>query len=354
MEITIVASQDHLQDLVSTPLNLGNQSPQLYAPTGAAIPCQYDAQAQELSWILEEPLAAGERRTYRVDPQASPSQAQRRMRIEEKADHLNVYAGEDHFTRYTFLGMRRPYFWPVNGPHGSIVRGAGTGDHPHHYGLSIAYGGHGEGGSTNIWSDWDEEPYGPCGKVIHRSFDALVSGDVYAEIRQTLWYLKVNGDIIAEEKRRIRLWQLNLSARFIDWQVDLTEPDDAGTKPFMFAARLPNHITGATGHVENSEGVVGQQAARTETKWCDFSGPLGDGWAGLAFFDHPENPEHPGTFGPYAVNPQMTLCHHAPSDGGFQLQFRAYVHEGKTDEAEVAGRYQDFIHPVTVETEAEC
>ena len=53
-------------------------------------------------------------------------------------------------------------------------------DHPHHTGLYLAYGGHGEGGSANIWSDWDEPPYGPCGKTLHRQFTRLTQGPVYS------------------------------------------------------------------------------------------------------------------------------------------------------------------------------
>ena len=93
-----------------------------------------------------------------------------RYHIEQKPAHLLISADAALFARYNFLGVWKPYFWPVNANHGTVVRGAGGSDHPHHTGLYLAYGGHGEGGSANIWSDWDEPPYGPCGKMLHQRF----------------------------------------------------------------------------------------------------------------------------------------------------------------------------------------
>ncbi len=352
MQIHAYAPQAHGRDLVSIELDAMNDSPQLYSPEGDKVPCQYDVQTHRLSWILENPLQVDETRTYHVEFETSPEASSPQMKIEEKLDHLNVYAEDQHFARYTFLGMRRPYFWPLNGPHGSVVRGAGGGDHPHHYGLYIAYGGHGEDGSTNIWSDWDEPPYGPGGKMLHRRFDALSHGDVYAEINQTLWYLKPHADVILEEKRRMRLWQISPQARFIDWEIETTEPDDAGSRPFLLVARMATEMNVSTvGHVQNSEGHIGRSNVNEKAKWCDYSGPIGDGWDGIAFFDHPENPEYPGRFGQLAVGQQMSLTHHPPTpllNGKFHLRFRVYVHEGKTDEAEVAERYADYVNPIEI------
>ncbi|MBT3270781.1 hypothetical protein HN371_26805 [Candidatus Poribacteria bacterium] len=349
MELTVSSTRDHGRTLVSAEVELTQAPTALRASTGAVVPCQYDDATSSLSWVLDSPLAAGEERVYETSADDAPGA---RWHVEEKPDHLNLHAGDDFVTRYTFLGMRRPYFWPVNTSQGSIARGSGSEDHPHHYGLGMAYGGHGEGGGANIWSDWDEEPYGPCGKVIHRAFGSVVGGSVYAEICETLWYLKANGDIITEEQRRVRVWQIDRDEYYFDWESELSAPDDLGTKPFLLAVRLPNAITGDTGNVLNSDGEEGQEAARMHASWCDFSGPLGDGWSGIAFFDHPENPEYPGKFGEYAVNPQMTLTHHAPDyldDEPLNLRFRCYVHAEKARNSGAGDRYQDYLNPPLVE-----
>jgi hypothetical protein len=348
MELTVSSTRDHGRNLVEAEVELAKAPASLRSPTGVVVPCQYDEATGALLWILEASLAAGEERTYQMSDASAQGVP---WHVEEKPDHLNVYAGADLLTRYTFLGMRRPYFWPVNTSRGSIVRGSGSDDHPHHYGLGMAYGGHGEDGSANIWSDWDEEPYGPCGKIIHRSFESVVAGPVCVEINETLWYLKANGDVITEEKRRVRVWLIHRDEFYFDWKSECSAPQDDGSKPFLLAARLPNSITGETGDVLNSDGEDGQEAARMHASWCDFSGRLGDGWSGIAFFDHPDNPEYPGKFGEYAVNPQMTLTHHAPPypDEPLELQFRCYVHGQKAENSGAGDRYQDYLNPPLIE-----
>ena len=63
---------------------------------------------------------------------------------------------------------------------------------------------------------------------------------------------------------------------------------------------------------------------------------------------YPENIEHPGLFGEIAVQQQMSILHHPPYDN-VRLQFRAYVHEGITPEAEVESHYQCYANPPKVE-----
>jgi len=92
------------------------------------------------------------------------------MKFDERADRLLITEGARLVAGYIYRGTWRPYFYPLNGPFGNVVRGIDGSEHHNQYGLSLAYGGHGEGGSTNIWSDYDEPPYGPCGKILHDGF----------------------------------------------------------------------------------------------------------------------------------------------------------------------------------------
>jgi hypothetical protein len=80
---------------------------------------------------------------------------------------------------------------------GAFVRGQGTGEHPHHTGLTLSYGGHSEGGSVNVWSDWDEPPYGPGGRIVHRGFRRMLAGPVYGEVVSVLTYLDPYGEPFA-------------------------------------------------------------------------------------------------------------------------------------------------------------
>jgi hypothetical protein len=243
---------------------------------------------------------------------------------------------------------------PVNGTFGTVVRGAGGGDHPHHTGLYLAYGGHGEGGSANIWSDWDEPPYGPCGKMLHQRFVNLSGGQVYAAFVEELTYVKGNGDIILEEKRTARAWYADDGARFLDLSFETSPILDIGKRQFLFVARIaPSMNIPNEGHVENSEGDIGRREVHHKrARWCDFSGKVGDGINGISIFDHPGNQEYPGLWGEIAVPSQITLLHHPPDElagDRFCLNFRVYIHDGETGDADIENRYQSYVSPVNVE-----
>ena len=320
------------------------------------IPSQFEPNTRELSWQMAD-LSAGQSSWYRiqakpqppVDPLPIP-----RFAIHDRTSHLLITADDQVFTRYNFLGVWKPYFWPLNGNHGSVVRGAGGEDHPHHTGLYLAYGGHGEGGSANIWSDWDEPPYGPCGKTLHRQFTRLTQGLVYAEFVEDLIHIKGNGDLIMNETRTVRAWYTDLEKRFLEIIHRTSYPVDIGDRQFLLVARMsPSMKLADQGHVENSEGHIGRSKVHHQrARWCDLAGEVGDGINGLALFDHPSNPEHPGFWGEIAVPQQMSILHHPPyelENETFQLRFGAYVHQGTTQEADVKDYYQRYINPVEVE-----
>ncbi len=318
----------------------------------ADVPCQFEPETCQLSWLTGH-LQKGESVQYGIRCSGEAPTQSKRYRIEQKPAHLMINVDDALFARYNFLGVWKPYFWPVNGSAGSVVRGAGGGDHPHHTGLYLAYGGHGEGGSSNIWSDWDEPPYGPCGKMLHQRFVRLTEGPVYAEFAEELIYVKGNGDKILDEKRVSRIWFADNGARFLDLSFETTKPMDIGKKPFMLVARLaPSMNIPKEGHVENSEGLIGrQEVQRKRAKWVDCAGKVGKGFNGICLFDHPQNPEYPGLWGEVAVAPQMTVVHHYPDklpQDRFHLKFRVCIHDGNAKEAQIGARYQSYASPLKV------
>ena len=116
---------------------------------------------------------------------------------------LSISAGDHKIAHYNFKGVWKPYLWPLIGPHGNVLRGA-SGEHQHQAGLFLAYGGHGSAsGPTNIWSDWDEPPYGPCGKMLHLDFERIESGGDSARLVERILYVNGSGITILEETREI-------------------------------------------------------------------------------------------------------------------------------------------------------
>ena len=129
---------------------------------GEDIPCQFEPMTRELAWQTDG-LSAGTTAHYAIRHTNEPL-PEARYRIERKPAHLLISADGALFTRYNFLGVWKPYFWPLNGNHGSVVRGAGGGDHPHHTGLYLAYGGHGEGGSAKSGQIGTNHPMAPVAR----------------------------------------------------------------------------------------------------------------------------------------------------------------------------------------------
>jgi hypothetical protein len=320
-----------------------------------AIPAQYHRADGLLYFVVPGALAAGSRRRFRAVRDV-PLTAPREVAIIPKLDRLLITVGAIPFAAYNFAGARRPYFWPLLGPSGaSVVRGQGDVDHPHHGGLAIAYGGHAEGGSTNIYSDWDEAPFGPGGRMLHRGFRSVSGGPVFGEVVQDLTYVDAEGDPILQEVRRIRTWWASLERRFIELTCEASQITDRGMRPFLTTIRLANAMqVPQVGQVTNATGVLvdgGEDglSPRYRAEWVDGSGPLGpetDDWNGIAILDHPANAGFPGEVGLCAVAQQLNQ-HVCPPDGSDAVTFRKriFVHAGDATAGAVAGEAAGYASP---------
>lgn len=344
---------------------------------------QYDVGAQMLSFVIREPLKAGETRIYSVKPApGGGTEPGFRTGATAKLDRVELEVGGRRFATYIVAGTRRPYLWPVIGPAGAtLVRGQGSVDHPHHTGLSVNYGGHSEGGSVNIWSDWDEPPYGPGGRILHRGFRALGGGPVLGELVHDLTYVNADGDPFAEEVRTVRWWWASEAARFIDVESRILTITDRGPRPFLVMIRTPGSFgdarrtTSAPEAEGRAEAEQGGLAPIHSARWVDASGPTGEPPAGppegppeelvdlpgtglrrstdqgtgpvngIALFDHPGNHGFPNLVGKYATKQQLTQVHYPPPDardGPFSFRTRILVHDGDAAGANVEAFAADY------------
>lgn len=348
--------------------------------TGRAFTGEYERRTEILSFAVREPLRAGERRTFSIDP-AREMDADLAARATCKLDRVELDVGDHRFATYIVTGTRRPYFWPILGPSGaSLVRGQGSGDHPHHTGLSLNYGGHSEGGSVNIWSDWDEPPYGPGGRMLHRGFRTVRGGPVFGELVHDLTYVNADGEAFAQEVRAARWWWAGEAARFIDIESRILTVTDRGPRPFIVMIRTPGSFGDARRTTAAPEAEPGPEAERGglsavyPARWVDASGPTGDPppgppegppeelvdlpgtrrrWSdpgtgplnGIALLDHPDNHGFPNFVGKYATAQQITQAHYPPPDapdGPFSFRTRIVVHEGDAAEANVEAFAADY------------
>ena len=348
---------------------------------GHTLPAQLDATRSELTFVVPAGHAATRYGVTIGDPSAD---APHPTTAVDRVDGVDLRVGGDLFASYIVSGTRRPYLWPVLGPSGAtVVRGQGSVEHPHHTGLAVNYGGHSEGGSVNIWSDWDEPPYGPGGRMVHRGYREIAAGPVAGRVVHDVAYVDADGRSVAEETRTVSWWWASAEARVIDVECRIESITDAGPRPLVVMARVPAEMdVRRTGRITNSAGVdapLPNGAHGTyRAAWADASGPSGSPpprpprdaperlidmgehvewpsdepgtgpWHGIALIDHPDNAGSPNLVGAYAVAQQLTQTHYPPDDaldGPYVVRQRVLVHAGTAEDARVAAFADAFARP---------
>jgi Family of unknown function (DUF6807) len=344
--------------------------------TGAPVPAQVDGVV--VSWIARGRMAAGERRRYRIgfDSEDAPAMAslgkpvfRDRVIITDLGKELLVSQNSTELARYRYREVWKPFFHPVFGAHGNVVRDIRR-EHPHQHGLYLSYGGEDCLG-VNIWSEEESlrPPLGPSGKMAHEGFERIEYGWVCGQFTQRLSYLKPDGYPFARELRTVRFFAPSAETRIVDWTVRLEDPQDTGGRRVALACRVADTMRvrdldqkstdgmmGALrengGRLENSAGGVGELESRGgKFAWLDFSGPVEEGTDGIALFDHPENPGA-GGFGcrEYGL---FTVGHGYPTEGFARggaavFRYRAFIHAGDATRGGVALAYEDYVHPCRV------
>lgn len=273
--------------------------------------------------------------------------------IDVTPDRIRFKRGRQVVGSYIYRGCWRPYFWPLCAANGNVVRGVNAREHPNQYGLSLAYGGHPTKETTSIWSDYDEPPYGPCGKMLHDGFDAVgLLDDRTALIEERTVWVNGQGERMGGDRRRYELKFLEDGEILIRIRQDVRRPTDAIPGKLMCNARVADSIRvkavyDSEGHVpgeiHNSEGAGGEEATIGKpARWCGYSGRVGDGHGGIAIFDHPLNPNHPAEFftreyGIFTVNQEF-----GPEERELTLRWAAFVFNGSTDSERLDKIYATF------------
>jgi len=341
------------------------------------VPMQCDFSSNKIYWILpsgQQPRARFY--TLRIDTSSKTDTVSSDGKVEVKDDGkvLKFIVGGDEFAVYRYSDEWKPFFHPVNSPYGSVTRGRGV-EHPHQHGLWITYGGEGTG-PTGMWSEQTGPPLGPNGRMVHKCFRILKSGPIFAHVVEELDYVRGdNGAKFGHEIRDIKVYNLPSDQRIIDFHLAIAPPDDMTiNRRIAFSVRVADsmRITKLTkgygienaprlerpGKIINSEGWMQyrdrQRGNSMPAKWIDFSGPVGNGWAGITLMDHPTNIDYPSNIGGRAYG-CVGIHKKYPSTipvGGrafLELKFRAYVHVGDGEEANSDGKWNDFAKaPVVV------
>lgn len=253
--------------------------------------------------------------------------------------------------------IRRPFFYPVNGPDGVPLTEFGkphdpTGSHAHHYSLWIAHH------DVNGISFWGERG----GVIAHEQLAEQEDGPIFCRLVQKNRWIHERTELL-RETRIITIYKQLADFRLIDIELELapagTEPVTFGKTSFGFlAARVAQSMTvfDGAGEIRNSNGDLNEQNAHFKTaRWMDQSGPVTpQRWGGIALLDHPANPNHPTGWhcrndGWAGASFNLHEAYTLEKDAALRLKYRVHLHKHNADRGKVALRYEEFAAKPVIE-----
>jgi hypothetical protein len=270
--------------------------------------------------------------------------------------------------------VRRPFFYPVNGPGGVGLTDFGkphdpTGSHAHHYSLWIA---HASVGGRDFWSERG-------GIIAHRQLDLLEDGPVFCRLVQTTRWISQGAEVLSEG-RALVVYAAARDFRLLDLDLEFSPagslPVELGKTTFGFlAVRVAQSMTpfDGGGEILNANGDRNEQAAHLKrARWLDQSGPIAAGipgegtgesvlpqgpstrWGGIAIFDHPANVNSPTGWhcrndGWACAAFNMSGPFTIPAGGTLRLRYRLLLHAHNAFDAGVARRYAHYASQPAVQ-----
>ncbi len=348
----------------------------LYDDKGSQIPCQLEVtdEGTLISFVVEKLDA--ERSGEYVVKLGEKAKGFEQAELVPGEDRLDVKISGNHVTTYVYGGesLARPYLFPVFAPNGSRVtrsypmienESGETSDHRHHRSIWIA---HGEANGVDNWSEGEGH-----GRTVHKEFIGQVSGPVYARIATKNDWVSSDGKKVMEEWSTLKFYNVSRGGHIFDVEVKLVATEGkvllGDTKEGgIISVRMASSIdVPRGGTIVNSYGGINEgETWGKKAHWCDYYGPTGGNVAGIAVMDHPKNLRHPTNwhvrnyglmtancfglsyfYGDKSISGDYTLGE------GEELVFRyrLYIHDGSTVEANVAGKYHDYINPPEVNVE---
>lgn len=247
---------------------------------------------------------------------------------------------------------RSNYVHPVFGLDGEILTEDFPEDHPHHRGIFWTW-------PEVTYGDREVDPWALRGarQLFRRWVEREIKADHATVSFESGWRLDEGWDPFVTEHITITVRPASETGRSIDFRlrfqnvseekVTLRGRGETGYGGFNIrpdGSRPGNRITTAVGELEDD-------ALEVESGWADYSSQVSDDgtYAGLAIFQHPENPgfphsgwilRHYGFLG--ASWPQYERLELEPGDS-FDLAYRVFIHRGDAETAGVTEEYESFI-----------
>lgn len=267
---------------------------------------------------------------------------------------VTVAEGDGGWT-YRHGARRRPFLHPVRTPGGHTVTRDAPDDHPWHHGLwfTVKFVN-----GENFWEEYDT-----YGVLRHRGAPTVERpGDGRVVLSGTVDWIRPDRETVAVvEERTLTHVPLGSDAYAID--LDTTLVPDVDTTfdrtPFTtwggyggLALRGPGDWEGT--RLMLADGSEHDRALGVPSAWCD----LGNAVAGVAMFDHPDNPRFPcpwygstraATYGDEGWSNVLNAAFlfHEPlvigAGDALRLRHRVVVHDGAWDAGRVADAHGRWL-----------
>ena len=286
------------------------------------------------------------------------------LRIYENGDPVFVYNSgvnvlegmdEEHQERYRLSC----YVHPLYGLDGDVLTQHFPDDHYHHRGVFWAWPNVQRGDRhADVWH------VDGVRHVFEEWADIDVEGDTARIVAVAGWQFDDEDAPFVRETVTIETHPADDVGRAIDFHIHLEGvadetvtirgQGDRGYGGFLVrpnAEREPRRITTIFG--EHEDDVL-----ESATPWADYTLglPDGEGYSGVATFQHPDNPGGP-------THPGWILRHYGflgksypyfdeivlETGDTFEFKYRLYVHRGDAEEGRVAEAYHAFVEEVTAE-----
>ncbi|MBV8551001.1 MAG: PmoA family protein [Acidobacteriaceae bacterium] len=265
---------------------------------------------------------------------------------------------------YTSKDAPKPYFSPLRTADGKVVtrewpmlpNSGTTRDHQHHRGLWVGYI---DVNGTNFWENEYSYHRPNAGTIVSQSVEVVNTGGTTGTIHGIFAWLDQTGNKVLTEDRTMT-FRGTQNLRMVDMDVTLTAAVKAvfaDDKDGAVAVRMADSLTEkAGGLMTDSTGGHGMKEIwGKRADWCDYTGTMEGGKAGLVILEHPTSFHHPtrwhardygllaaNPFADHAYDPSARVRNVTLEPGeSVHLRFRIIVH-GEIDTAEIDKLYKEY------------
>jgi len=251
----------------------------------------------------------------------------------------------------------RPYFHPLSLTDGTELAWLRPADHPWHRALWFSWK------YINDLNYWDPEL--PEGQTEVIGLKTKLGTDYTAQIEMFISYHPPKKPAVLTEKRILAVsapdedgcyhidWLSIFTAGDNDVLLDRTGiPGEKNGKSYGGYAGLSLRMAEHTKDWQflGSEGPLEPESRGSKARWVDFSGNIADGgFAGVAIFDHPDNPRHPSSWWLSGSMPYFSpavLFHKPytlPAGKTLTLRYHIFIHAGHADEDMLESEWKAFL-----------